>query len=422
MAVETDSVVRRALAARGLERLQSALDAHRLLHLSSRDDIFPCEFIDALNESGADSLDIAELVMEIEAQLTALEQQPSATGEAAVQGVAGTTIVPKRIPSGAAQPDVDSLPFRKEQQKVQALLRKAEEAEAEVDGRAPDDVGEGDGPAGAAAAAKEPPAKPFLPRPTDEKRTENSFKVLCLHGDTANKSIADAQARMILDLPRAGAQVECLDGPLEATPFSTDHIDYGRAWACQPPWRPKFALEQCARLLAARCRKHGPYKIGYGFSQGAAALAYFCQPSVWRDRHKLAAPPFEALLLASATDAPLPPPEEWEVLTLPSYHILGQRDFQMSRSVAFLARFERPHYALHPFGHEVPLRLQGSPIFCGRIREFVHAPDRPPPRTADEAAAYMQATFEDVCEELKDVPDFSERLKQLSQLKMRGDL
>eukprot|EP00966_Prymnesium_polylepis_P243108 5622014-Prymnesium_polylepis.1 len=166
-------------------------------------------------------------------------------------------------------------------------------------------------------------------------------KVLMLHGRNSNKTVAEFQA-IILQLDTM-ADCSTLDAPhVTGQKFDKDMEGEGRSWE-GPDGDVRTGLE----LVVEHCKKHGPFDVAYGFSQGCSVITMLSDAGVLKALG-VETPLWKSVvcvcgtgyLITKQTQLPVVEPA---AVALPSFHLHGATDNILPESKALLTLFERPH-------------------------------------------------------------------------------
>ena len=210
-------------------------------------------------------------------------------------------------------------------------------------------------------------------------------KLLCLHGLEANSEVTEAQVNTVLGLDSV-ASCYFIDAPhLAEKKYDKAMTDDGRDWVGSDG-----ELGPGLDLVVEYCKKHGPFDGVYGFSQGCSILAILSDPGVLKARG-IDTPLWRFAICVCGSYYLVEKQKEPAVqlpIALPSFHMLGETDDTLPKSKTLLARFDRPHVVMHPWGHSVPMALFTTHThLVAPLIEFVKAPGHSNARISAAAAA-----------------------------------
>lgn len=237
--------------------------------------------------------------------------------------------------------------------------------------------------------------------PDEVPRRRRGLRILCLHGSGSNNDITDMQVNFLSLRDVQGVACDLFEATVQAPMAENNFEDFSdRAfftwfdtWSERLPWAdwpgaPGGSLHTSLLRAMATIQQHGPFDGLYGFSQGALVVTMLSSETVWRGLFGLDACPWRFVICANAGGtgqvermmvaqapkagagagaaeeeaaeeaaaavlAPIATP-----VKLPSFHLLGQRDYYyMGDQQALLSMYEAPASYSHAAGHELPLTL-----------------------------------------------------------------
>ncbi|GAB9468912.1 Serine hydrolase [Globisporangium polare] len=226
------------------------------------------------------------------------------------------------------------------------------------------------------------------------QQLQKQLRVLCLHGFRTNAKVMENQTRTLRKVLGDKADFVFLDGPFEAegptdasierahgkdAPFyewsriksaedeSGENLNAATALtSTNKEWRFNYVgLDRTFELLDEQLRKHGPFDVVLGFSQGATVATsltmQYLQHNVrwWNLLVCIGGVPVRGLELQHLFEKPDGEPI---LVPFPSIHIMGKKDPLYTESIKLAAMYEPspegsklPKIVLeHDGGHRFP--------------------------------------------------------------------
>ena len=264
--------------------------------------------------------------------------------------------------------------------------------------------------------------------PDRRRHRPSGLRLLCLHGYGSNNDITHMQITHLqlrelhgvsCDFLHAEEEVMAQDSVFYDFSEKPFHSWFNYSWlktGKNGVGAPGGSLYKSLQRIMSVYAKHGPYDGIYGFSQGGFMAAALCNPTVYNGLFGYEQCPFRFAILAcaalsdtltqvevaqrppAATDEPVDAKAVKAVapLQLPvasstcaSLHIIGQRDWVKSSSLAHVKHFEDSTSYTHAYGHEMPMKLYEDEKLIAIVRGFLgrfmlHAPPPTPAMSYSE--------------------------------------